>query len=314
MPGSTARKTRAASLSIGSNAALVALKLVVGLQLGAVSIISEALHSGVDLLAAIIALLAVRISGKEADEEHPYGHGKYESLSGGVEALLIFVAAAWIVYEAVKRLLHGGELESLKWGVAVMLISSVANILVSRHLFKVAEDTDSLALEADAWHLQTDVYTSAGVMAALLAITIGRWLAPGVPLQWLDPVAAIAVALLIVKAAWDLTAKALRGLVDTCLDPDELDSITCYLRSLQPEVCGVHRLRSRKSGAMRFVDLHLVVQADMSLTAAHSLTERISRGISERLPHARVLIHTEPCEASCDDVCLAGCFQPPKPA
>lgn len=311
MPGSqTRRKTAAASLSVVSNTVLVVLKLVVGLQLGAVSIISEALHSGVDLVAAVIALLAVRVSGKEADEEHPYGHGKYESISGALEALLIFVAAAWIIYEAIKKLLHPTPLETLTWGLVVMLISSVANILVSRRLFRVAEETDSLALEADAWHLRTDVYTSAGVMVALGVIMIARWLAPAVSLQWLDPVAAMAVALLIVKAAWELTAKALNSLLDTRLNPDEIEWIRDYLVSLQPDVRGVHHLRTRKSGAVHFIDLHLVVIPDMSITEAHQLNDRIIDGISNQFPQARVLIHTEPCDDDCDEVCLAGCFQP----
>lgn len=305
-----ARKTGVATLSVVSNTALTIVKLLVGLQIGAVSIISEALHSGVDLLAAIIALLAVRASAQEPDEEHPYGHGKYENISGAVEALLIFAAAAWIIYEAVHRLLKPAPLETLGWGILVMLLSSVANVIVSAQLFKVARDTDSIALEADAWHLRTDVYTSAGVLLGLAVIWIGRMTLPAVDLQWLDPVAAIAVALLILKAAWELTAKAVSGLLDTRLDPEELDWIRHHLESLQPRVCGVHHLRTRRSGATRFVDLHLVVQCDMPLVEAHDLNDAISAAIHEHFPDTRILIHTEPCEDKCDEVCLAGCFDP----
>ncbi|MEN6547084.1 MAG: cation diffusion facilitator family transporter [Armatimonadia bacterium] len=303
-----ARKTGVASLSVASNTILVILKLIVGIQIGAVSIISESLHSGVDLVAAIIALLAVRASAQEPDEEHPYGHGKYENISGAIEALLIFGAAAWIIYEAIHKLLKPAPLETLGWGMLVMLVSSVANIIVSTQLFRVARDTDSLALEADAWHLRTDVYTSAGVLLGLSVIWIGRILAPGVHLEWLDPVAAITVAFLIIKAAWDLTAKSVSGLLDTRLDPEELDWIRHHLETLQPQVCGVHHLRTRKSGATRFVDLHLVVQCEMPLVEAHALNDAISAAIHEHFPDTRVLIHTEPCEDKCDEVCLAGCF------
>lgn len=307
------RKTSVAALSVASNTALVILKLLVGLQIGAVSIISEALHSGVDLLAAIIALLAVRASAQDPDEEHPYGHGKYENISGAVEALLIFAAAAWIIYEAVHKLLKPAPLEELGWGILVMLLSSVANMIVSARLFRVARDTDSLALEADAWHLRTDVYTSAGVLLGLAIIWIGGAAFPGVRLQWLDPIAAIAVALLIVKAAWDLTAKAVSGLLDTRLDPEDLAWIRQYIATLQPQVRGVHHLRTRKSGATRFVDLHLVVECQMPLVEAHALNDAIAAAMRERFPDVRVLIHTEPCEETCGDACLAGCFAPPQP-
>jgi cation diffusion facilitator family transporter len=144
------RKTAVAILSVVSNSVLVILKLVVGISIGAVSIISEALHSAVDLLAAIIALAAVRISGRQADEDHPYGHGKYENISGAVEALLIFVAAAWITYEAIHKLMKPAPLAAVGWGIIVMLVSAVANTIVSARLFKVGRETDSLALQADA--------------------------------------------------------------------------------------------------------------------------------------------------------------------
>ena len=155
------RKSSVALLSVASNTILVLLKLTVGIIIGSVSVISEAIHSSVDLLAAMIALFAVRTSGKPADAEHPFGHGKVENMSGTVEALLIFLAAGWIIFEAVKKLKNPEPLEEVGWGVAVMIVASAANILVSRALFKVGKETDSVALQADAWHLRTDVYTSA---------------------------------------------------------------------------------------------------------------------------------------------------------
>ena len=217
------RKSSVALLSVTSNTALVLLKLTVGIVIGSVSVISEAIHSGVDLLAAVIALFAVRTSGKPADTEHPFGHGKVENISGTVEALLIFLAAGWIIFEAVKKLRNPEPLEDVSWGVAVMTVSSAANILVSRSLFKVGKETDSVALQADAWHLRTDVYTSAGVMAGLAIIWIGKLVLPGTDLDWVDPVAAIGVALLIIKAAYKLTVESSRDLLDVSLPKDEVD-------------------------------------------------------------------------------------------
>jgi cation diffusion facilitator family transporter len=161
------RKTRVAWLSVASNTALVAAKVVVGLAIGSVSVLSEAIHSGMDLLAAAIALFAVRRSGVPADSDHQFGHGKAESISCLAEALLIFGAAGWIVYEAVDKLIHPRQIELASLGVAVMLLSSLVNWFVSASLFRVGRETDSQALLADAWHLRTDVYTSAGVMVGL---------------------------------------------------------------------------------------------------------------------------------------------------
>src|SRR5512136_12039 len=178
------RKRRVALLSVISNTTLVVLKLAVGLAISSVSVISEAIHSGVDLIAAAIAYYSVRTSGIPADREHPFGHGKIENVSGTVEAVLIFLAAGWIIFEAVKKLLHPRPMEEAGWGIAVMLVSSAANLAVSQRLFKVGRETDSVALQADAWHLRTDVYTSAGVMLGLVAIWIGDLLIPGLNLQW----------------------------------------------------------------------------------------------------------------------------------
>ncbi len=169
------RKTRVAILSVASNSLLILLKIGVGILIGSVAVISEAIHSAVDLVAALIALFAVRTASQAADERHPYGHGKFENISGTVEGLLIFFAAAWIIYSAVRKLMHPGELETPSWGVLVMLVSAIVNIVVSRRLFKVGRETDSVALQADGWHLRTDVYTSLGVMLGLLVIwVVGR--------------------------------------------------------------------------------------------------------------------------------------------
>jgi cation diffusion facilitator family transporter len=305
------RKARIAWLSVGSNATLVALKLVVGLAIGSVSVISEAIHSGVDLLAAIVALIAVKTSGLPADREHPYGHGKFENVSGVVEALLIFVAAGWIIYEAVQKLLHPAPLQLATWGVAVMLLSAATNTLLSHWLFKIGRETHSVALLADAWHLRTDVYTSAGVMVGLAAIWSGGVFFPAVDLRWVDPTAAILVAMLILHAAYRLTMQSARDLVDVGLPPDEEEWIRARLADISPAVRGYHKLRTRKAGPYRFVEAHVIVDPEMSVAASHRITDEITAAINARFPGTSVTVHIEPCDRRCKPQCEDGCLLPP---
>lgn len=303
-------KTSIARLSIISNATLVALKLAVGIMIGSVSVISEAIHSGIDLVAAIIALFAVRVSGHEADEGHPYGHGKVENISGTVEALLIFAAAAWIIYEAIHKLLNPEAIDVPAWGVGVMLLSAIANLFVSRRLFKVGKETDSIALQADGWHLRTDVYTSLGVMVGLLIIWVVGMISPGTDVRWLDPVVAIAVALMILKAAWDLTRASARDLLDASLPEEDIGWICKYVCETWPAVRSFHHLRTRKAGSYRFIDFHLVVDDHMSVGEAHNLGDEVVVAIKERLPDSRVQIHMEPCDFDCPASCASGCEVP----
>lgn len=305
-------KASVALLSVASNTVLVVGKLAVGILIGSVSVISEAIHSSVDLLAAIIAFVAVRTSGRPADDSHAFGHGKYENLSGAVEALLIFVAALWIIWEAVEKLRHPAPMEAPLWGVGIMAVSCVANLFVSRKLFEVGRRTESMALLADAWHLRTDIYTSLGVLGGLLLITLGQWLLPGRNLYWLDPVVAMAVALLICKAAWDLTRDAVRDLLDSSLPEGERERVQRQVFGEFPQVLSFHRLRTRRGGAQRFVDFHMVVAHDMSVEASHHLADRVSARIQEVLPNASVVPHVEPCMGACSEACLGGCTLAPE--
>lgn len=302
------RKIGVALLSVASNTTLVLLKVVVGLFTGSVSIISEAIHSGVDLLAALIAWFAVRTSGRPADEDHPFGHGKYENISGAVEALLIFLAAAWIIYEAVKKLLHPVPLEHVALGTVVMLISAVVNIIVSQRLFKVGRETDSVALQADAWHLRTDVYTSVGVMLGLTALWLNDIIAPDVNLHWIDPIAAILVAMMIIKAAYHLTLESARDLLDVSLPADEEKWIRERVCDWSPTVRGFHRLRTRKSGAHRFIQFHLLVDGRTSVDESHRMNDEIVAAIKEQYPGSMVVIHMEPCVKPCPAECLRDCL------
>jgi len=302
------RKSNAALLSVISNACLVVLKLVVGAMIGSVSVISEAIHSGVDLLAAVIAFFAVRKSSKPADEDHPFGHGKVENISGTIEALLIFLAAVWIIFEAVKKLQSPEPLDDAWLGVVVMLISVMANIFVSKNLFLVGKETDSIALMADAWHLRTDIYTSLGVFGGLAVIFAGGLVLPGADLRWVDPAVAIGVALLIIRAAYHLTVESARDLVDVGLPPEEVDDIRRHIRAFAPTIRGFHRLRTRKAGPSRFVEFHIRVDASMSVDESHRITDMITCSIKQHYPGTTVTIHIEPCNCAMAQEGSCGCL------
>ena len=292
-------QSRAAAFSVASNSLLIFLKVTVGLVTGAVSVLAEAIHSAIDLLAAVIAFFGLRAAGKPADREHPFGHGKWENVSGSIEAVLIFGAAVWIIYEAIGRIIHGGEVELLGWGMAVMAVSVIANMLVSRHLFKTAKVHDSLALEADAQHLRTDVITSLGVLLGLAAVQITG-------LTILDPIIAIGVALIIVKAAFDILKKSFGGIIDTGLPPEEEKLIVDTLAEHRGELVGFHQIRTRKSGAQRFVELHLVMPRNISVEEAHRMCDHLEADLKERLPRLEISLHVEPCADDCPE-CAVEC-------
>jgi cation diffusion facilitator family transporter len=218
-------------------------------------------------------------------------------VSGAVEALLIVVAGIWIIVEAVKRIVHGGEVEHLGAGTAVMAVSVVVNVLVSRHLFKVAKQEDSLALEADAHHLSTDVYTSLGVACGLAVVWSWRgWTNGSTALDIVDPIVAILVALFILKIGVDLTRNAVGHLLDRGLPEAELEIITAILRR-HPAVLESHRLRTRKSGSQRHIDAHVTMRGDLTLAASHAAARQIEDDIRRALPPSHVVIHVDPMDA-----------------
>ncbi len=281
------KKTRTASLSILSNTLLIVLKIIAGVITGSVSVISEAIHSALDLVAAVIAYFSVKISDSPPDQEHPYGHGKFENVSGVIEAALIFIAAGWIIFEASKKLVSGSPVESFGVGFVVMMISGVVNIFVSRVLRKTAKETDSVALEADALHLSTDVFTSFGVAAGLLLIWITG-------MHIFDPIIAILVALFIIKESWDLFKRAYSPLLDTQLSESEVITIKESIYSHLKTGMDFHQLRTRKSGSHRYIDLHLELPGEVSVAESHSICDAIEDEIKRNLNNAEVNIHVEP--------------------
>lgn len=301
------KKSRVAAMSVISNSTLVIFKLVVGIFTGAVSILSEAIHSGVDLVAALIAFFAVKASGKPADHEHTYGHGKFENLSAAIEGLLIFIAAGWIIFESVHKLIFPEPVDNIHWGIVVMGVSAITNLIISRKLFKVGKETDSAALIADGWHLRTDIWTSAGVSVGLTFYLVGRWFFPELNLEWIDPVIAMGVAGLIVKAAWELTSEAVTYLLDASLPEEEEKAITLIINEMGPQVLNFHNFKTRKAGSERFVEFHLVVNKDLTVKKAHDICDEITILIKKQFPKTEVMIHTEPCLDECGGNCMGNC-------
>jgi cation diffusion facilitator family transporter len=255
-------------------------------------------------------MFSVKTSSIPADRKHPFGHGKFENMSGTIEALLIFVAASWIIFEAIKKIMNPQSIEYVGWGVGVMLVSALVNVVVSKMLFKVGREADSIALEADAWHLRTDVYTSAGVMISLALIWMGDQLFPDVELDWLDPAAAIGVALLIFKAAYDLTMRSAKDLLDVQLPVEEVAWVRRLIMEHRPVIHGFHQLRTRKAGNFRFVEFHLKVDPHMSVMDSHDITKVLKKKIGAQFPGTTVTIHIEPCDSECVDKCIEGCLLP----
>ena len=288
---STDKKVKVAMLSIISNISLILMKIIAGAISGSVSIISEAIHSSMDLLASVIAFIAVGMSGKPADKEHPYGHGKVENFSGLIEGVLIFIAAFLIVKEAIKKIVHPTKIEEAWVAILVMFISAIVNTIVSRKLYKVAKQEDSIALEADALHLKTDVYTSLGVGLGLSLIAI-----TGINL--LDPIVAIAVACLIIKESWVLCRNAFSPLLDASLPAEDEERITAVMEGYKNEILDYHMLRTRKAGNIKYIDFHMTVPEELTVKESHNLSERIEMDLENVLRNTNVNIHIEPGETN----------------
>ncbi len=270
-----------------SNIFLVVLKIIVGIVSGSVSIISEAAHSAIDLVASLIAFFSVRVSNLPPDKEHPYGHGKIENVSGVVEGLLIIIAAVWIVYHSIHSLIANEPVQYMQWGVVVMGISAIVNFFVSRRLYKVAKETDSIALEADALHLKTDIYTSIGVALGIGLIWLTGW-------HILDPIIAILVALIILTEAYNLIKSAFNPLLDFSLGADEVEIITKIIEEFTDDCIGFHHLRTRRSGPYKYIDFHLEVPDEMTVRESHNLCDKLEERLKEEISTVDISIHVEP--------------------
>jgi cation diffusion facilitator family transporter len=293
----SATKRSAALSSVLAALAITLLKLLTGVLSGSLGMLSEAAHSGIDLMAAGITLLAVRVSDRPADEDHNYGHGKLESLSAAFEAILMVGSCVWIGREAIRRLVHHTHLD-LRWSVwpfVVLLLSMAVDAVRSRSLHRVAQEHRSDALEADAVHFGTDIWSSAAVLVGLLAAFAGERLhLPS--LEYADPVAALVVAVIILRVTWDLA----RRTVDSLLDATPPEARAQIRRDLVRDLQAVHgvltveRVRVRRSGSDTFVDLTLGLPRNLTFQRSEQITSAAGDAVRQRLPGADVVIHTVP--------------------
>jgi cation diffusion facilitator family transporter len=282
-------KRRAAALSVASNTTLIILKVIAGIATGSVAVLTEAAHSGMDLIASIVALVSVRKADEPADAGHPYGHEKMENMAGAIEGTLILFGAAIITYEALLRLVRGGRVHTIGIGIAVIVVSMVVNIVVSRVIGRRARETGSVALEADALHLSADVASSAAVLLGLVLVAFTH-------AQWIDPAVALVVAVAVAIAGMRILLRSSRSLLDEALPEEELEEIRSTIRELGAErgVVGFHKLRARRAGARRYVDVHVQFDAGTSLEAAHKTAHELTNAIRDQLTGADILVHVEP--------------------
>ncbi len=284
-------------LAIGS---LIIIKVVASFLTGSIAILADAIHSVIDLSGAIIGYIGIRISGKPADEEHAFGHGKAENIAGAIIACLIFLAGGIIFYQAVRNLIGGAAVEMLTVGIVITAAAIVINLLISRYAFKVARSTDSLALEATARDMTADVLSSVAVLVGLVLVRI-----TGV--NMLDPIVAMIVAVLIAVTAFFTIKKSISGLMDTRLPEEEMEMIISTIREHTAQLAGFHEVRTRKAGSQRFIDFHLMLPKNASVEEAHRMCDHLEQDIEGKLPGSSVTIHVEPCEGECEECLVSDC-------
>jgi cation diffusion facilitator family transporter len=284
-------KTWVAMTSVVAAVFLTVVKLIVGVITGSLGILSEAAHSALDLVAALVTYFAVRLSGKPADDEHTYGHGKIENLSALFETLLLLVTCVWIIYEALQRLfVKSVEIETSPWAFIIMAGSIVIDLSRSRALMRVAKKYDSQALEADALHFSTDVWSSSVVIVGLIFV----WLAERTGVAWLvnaDAIAALGVAGIVIYVSIELGMRTIRDLLDAV--PSETRK-AIRQAVMVPGVLAVPQVRVRKAGPDAFADVTLEVRHDTSLERAHQIADQVEFAVQEILPGADVVVHVEP--------------------
>ena len=281
------QKKFAAGLSITSNTLIIITKIIAGMISGSISIISEAIHSFSDFLASILTFFAVTRSAEPADKEHPFGHGKYEDMSGFIEGGLIIFAGLYIIYESSSKLISGYTMEADSMlGIYVMAFAVLANFLVSRYLFYVAKKSDSVSLRADAEHLQTDIFSSLGVLAGLVLIKLTGY-------TILDPIIAIIVAAIILKAGFSISKETLNNLLDGSISTEDIEKIETVLKN-NTIIKGYKNIKGRKSGQYKEIELTILFNPDMKISCCHNICDQIENDIKSALGNVTTTIHAEP--------------------
>jgi cation diffusion facilitator family transporter len=280
-------KERVIILSVISNASLVAIKLVIGLVTGLVSIIAEALHSANDLLASVVAYFGVKNSLRPPDKDHPYGHGKVEVVTGWIENFLILVIGVGIIYEGIRKLIERTHPKLIEVGIAVMLVSGIVNWFISAYLIKKGRELRSVGIEVDGEHLRADVITSLGIAAALSVLKVTNF-------WWIDPCAAIFVGVWVIGIFIRLSIKLTHHVIDTGLDDKEVAKIEGVINSF-PEIMRHHKIRTRHGGSTIFIDMHIQVDPKMTVDRSHAITKEIEAKLKDMYKDVNVLVHVEPC-------------------
>jgi len=290
-------KRSAARNSVYAALFLVGMKLVVGLISGSLGVLAEAAHSGLDLVAAFVTFLAVRISGRPADRDHTYGYGKVENFSALVETILLFVTCAWIIYEAVNRLIHTREIDPSLWAFLVMAVSIGVDVTRSRMLYNAARKYHSQALEADALHFHTDIWSSSVVIGGLFLVWLGQNAFPRASglLGKADAVAALGVAFIVLFVSYKLGKRTIDILLDRA--PEGLVTEFGEAAAQVEGVIHVAKVRLRRSGPRIFVDMNVEVDRNLSIEKTHAIAEAVEAKVQRLSPGADVVIHTDPREA-----------------
>lgn len=284
---SAKEKKAAAALSITANTGIIVLKLIAGTVSGSISIISEALHSISDFLASILTFFAVSRSSEPADKEHPFGHGKYEDMSGFIEGGLIIFAGLFIVYKSISKLILNDYMNTESTlGIVVMLLAVLSNYVVSTYLLQTAKRTDSISLYADGQHLRTDIFSSAGVLIGLILIKY-----TGIAI--IDPLIALFVAVVIIKAGYKISKETLNNLLDGALPEDDMKRIEAILNGNE-EIKGYKNLRARKSGRIRDIEMTIFFEPEIKICQCHKICDKIENQMNKVLTDTRILIHAEP--------------------
>jgi cation diffusion facilitator family transporter len=284
----------ASKLAMAAIVLLIAMKVAGSIITGSIGMRADATHSIIDLVGVFVGFIAIRIARKPQDRDHGYGHGKAENLAGLVIAGLIFFAAGSIIYEAVRRLIEGGAIETVGIGIWITVGAIVINLTVSWWMLRVARKTDSAALEATGRDLYADVLSSVAVLIGLVLVRVTA-------IVILDPIVAILVGLLIGRTAYQTLKRSLDELMDKRLPPEEEEIIKSCIIEHGKKVVGLHELRTRKAGSERFVDLHLVMPRDIDLENAHRICDHLEHHLHHRLARINITIHIEPCSMECDD-------------
>lgn len=287
-------RSGAAKLSLAVVSGLVVFKIVVGIITGSISILAQAADSTLDVFAVALTSFAVVVANRPADREHPFGHGKVENVAAIIQAGLLFSAGILIIYSSVLRIVtKRWEVELAEAGIAVMVVSIITSIILSRFLLKVSRATDSIALEANAHNIAADVYSTSAVLVGLMAVRLSG-------LNVIDPVLAIGVSLLILRSGYLVLRKSFGGLIDVKLPEEEEKIVKAAIMEHVGELVNFHALRTRKAGSQRYIDLHLVMPADISVEEAHRMCDHLEQDIGSKLKSTSLTIHVEPCKEECE--------------